>query len=174
MTVSLISSVGADSGGLKEGDSLGAFEVTKVAGALDDAVEPGETLCYRCRYGSRPMVLVFARETGGRVPELLEAIDKTVGANEDSRLKGLLTLMGKNASDLKEDASKIAEATNVKFVPIAVAEEAKTGPMNYKLSDDAEVTIILAIDSQVVATHTSDAAKIDVKSIIREVTEMLN
>jgi len=178
MTLSLAVSVGADEAshkdGLKEGDAIGAFHVTKIAGAVDDAVEPGETLCYRCRYGSRPMVLVFARDTGGRVPELLKAIDKSVGENEESKLKGLLTLMGKDASDLKEDAGKIAEQTDTEFVPVVVAEDTKTGPLNYKLSGDDEVTIILAKDSQVVKTHTFSAAKIDVKSIISEVNEMLN
>lgn len=175
---SLIGSATADEAatndGLQEGDPLGVFHVTKVAGAVGDAVEPGETLCYRCRYGSRPMVLVFARDTGGRVPELLRAMDKTVGENEDAKLKGLLTLLGEDSAALKEDAGKIAAKTDAKLIPVVVAKETKTGPLNYKLSGEAEVTIVLAQDSQVVNTHTTTAAKIDIESIISEVTEMLN
>ncbi len=175
---SLIGSAIADEAakhqGLKKGDPLGVFHVTKVAGAIDDAVEPGETLCYRCRYGSRPMVLVFARETGGKVPDLLRAIDKTVGENEDAKLKGLLTLIGDDAADLKEEARKVAAKADARLVPVAVAKETKTGPLNYKLSADAEVTIVLAQDSQVVKTHVFKAATIDIDTIISEVTEMLN
>ncbi len=178
ITLSLVGFANADKAandqGLKQGDSLGVFYVTKVAGAVDDEVEPGEELCYRCRYGSRPMVLVFARSTGGNVPELLQAIDKAVGENEESKLKGLLTLIGDDAAALKADAEKIAEASGDKLVPVVVAKETKTGPLSYKLSSDAEVTIVLAQDSQVVATHTYDAAKIDVKTIISEATKMLN
>ncbi len=44
---------------LKQGDPIGAFYVTKVAGADEDGVPVGEELCYRCKYGSRPMVMVF-------------------------------------------------------------------------------------------------------------------
>jgi hypothetical protein len=160
--------------GLKQGDAIGVFYVTKIAGAEDDGVEPGEDLCYRCRYGSRPMVMVFARETGGKVPELLKAIDTAVADSEEESLRGLLTLLGEDASALKEVAGEIATSSDVKMVPVAVAKEPKTGPMNYKLAADVPVTIVLAKDSQVVATHTFTAEKIDVDSVMKEVAEMLN
>ncbi len=160
--------------GLKQGDAIGVFYVTKVAGAQDDGVEAGEDLCYRCRYGSRPMVMVFARDTGGKVPELLRAIDLAVAENESESLRGLLTLMGDDATALKNVADKIATSSAVKMVPVAVAKETKTGPMNYRISSDAAVTIVLAKDSQVVATHIFAAEKIDVDSIMKEVAEMLN
>jgi hypothetical protein len=178
MSLSLIATAGADDSttqdGLQEGDPIGVFYVTKVAGAIDDEVEPGETLCYRCRYGSRPMVMVFARDTGGNVPDLLKAIEKSVGENEEAKLKGIMTLIGDDAAALKDDAGKIAERVEAKLVPVVVAKETKTGPLSYRISEDADVTIVLAKDSQVVNTHTFDATKIDVKSVISEVTEMLN
>jgi hypothetical protein len=178
MTLSLIATAGADDSastdGLQAGDPIGVFYVTKVAGAVDDEVEPGETLCYRCRYGSRPMVMVFARDTGGRVPELLKAIEQSVGENEEARLKGIMTLIGEDAATLKNDAGKIAEKVDAKLVPVVVAKETKTGPLSYKISETADVTIVLANDSQVVNAQTFDAAKIDVSSIIGQVKEMLN
>lgn len=33
--------------GLQVGDSVGAFDVTKCGGAVDDGVEVGQKLCYR-------------------------------------------------------------------------------------------------------------------------------
>ncbi len=160
--------------GLKEGEAIGAFYVTKVAGAEDDGVEPGDDLCYRCRYGSSPMVMVFARQTGGKVPQLIKQLDSAVAANEDARLKGLLTLMGEDTAVLKEDAKKIAEKSGAKKVPVVIAKETKTGPLNYKLPSDVEVTIVVAKDSQVVSTHTFAADKIDLPALMREVKQMLN
>ena len=178
MTLGLMATAGADDSatadGLQEGDPIGVFYVTKIAGAVDDEVEPGETLCYRCRYGSRPMVMVFARDTGGRVPELLKALEQSVGENEEAKLKGILTLIGEDAAALKNDAGKIAEKVDAKLVPVVVAKETKTGPLSYKISETADVTIVLANDSQVVNTHTFDAGKIDVNTIIGQVKEMLN
>lgn len=159
---------------LKEGDSIGVFYVTKVAGAEDDGVEPGEELCYRCRYGSRPMVMVFARDTGGKLSDLVQQLDAAVAKNEDSKFKGLITLIGEDAANLKEDASKIAAMAEVKYVPVVVSKETNTGPLNYKLSADAAVTIVVARDSQVVNTHVFDADKIDIAAVMSEVKQILH
>ena len=159
---------------LKQGDPIGAFYVTKAAGAVDDGVEEGEELCYRCRYGSRPMVMVFARDIGGKVPELVKSIDKAVAANEASRLKGLITLLGDDSSTLKSTATKIAAEASVNQVPVVIAKETMNGPSNYKLNPDVDVTVVVASDSQVVVTHTFEADSIDVKLVMNAVKEMLN
>ena len=159
---------------LQQGDSIGVFYVTKVAGAEDDGVEPGEDLCYRCRYGSSPMVMVFARDTTGKVSDLVKSIDAAVAENEEFSLKGLLTLIGEDASRLKEDASQIAKKTGVKHVPIVIAKEMKTGPLNYKLPSESAVTIVVAKDSQVVTIHTFAANGIDIAAVMKEVKQILN
>ena len=159
---------------LKQGDPIGPFYVTKAAGAADDGVEEGEELCYRCRYGSRPMVMVFARRTGGKVAELVEQIDIAVADNEEAHFKGLLTLLGDDAGALKAAATKFVESASVKRVPVVIAKETKTGPSNYKLSPEADVTVVLASDSQVIETHTFEADSIDIKVVMKTVTRMLN
>lgn len=159
--------------GLKQGDPIGAFRVTKVAGAEDDGVEPGDDLCYRCRYGSRPMVMIFARDTGGKVTDLVQKLDVAVGENEESRLSGLLTFIGAEASELKTKATEFAKASGVKRVPVVVAKDAKTGPLAYQISD-AAVTIVVAKDSQVIAAHAFDADSIDVAKVMQEVKQMLD
>lgn len=161
------------SSGLQAGDPIGAFYVTKAAGAVDDSVEVGQSLCYRCRYGSSPMVMVFARETAGDVPALLKALDKAVAEHEDARLKGLLTLLGEDAAALKQDAEKIAAKASAQLVPVVVAKETQTGPESYQISADDDVTVILAKDSQVVSAHTFAANNIDVQAVIQSATAML-
>lgn len=160
--------------GLKEGDAIGVFYVTKVAGAVEDGVEPGDDLCYRCRYGSQPMVMVFARQTGGKLPELAKQLDAAIAKNEEAKLKGLLTLMGDDAVALKEQGKVIAQTSSVKKLPVVIAKDTKTGPLNYRLSSKDEVTIVLAKDSQVVATHVCSAEKIDLAAIMGQVSQMLD
>ena len=160
---------------LQAGDAIGAFYVTKVAGADDDGVEAGEQLCYRCRYGSSPMVMVFARDTGGKVNKLVKEIDVAVQANEDARLKSFVTLLGEDASALKKTAAKFAKKTGSKKVPVTVAKDNVTGPSNYKISDKAAVTVVVANNSQVVASHSFDNAKdVDVSAVMSEVNKILN
>jgi hypothetical protein len=158
---------------LQRGDAVGVFYVTKVAGAVDDGVVPGEQVCYRCRYGSRPIVMVFARRTGGRLTELVRRLDRAVAINRRSSLKGMVTFVGGDATELKQRAASVAEEAAVKKVPVVVAQETETGPANYKLPADAAVTVVVAKDSQVVTTHTYDEDNINVSEVMTEVQQIL-
>ena len=64
--------------GPQVGDSVGAFTVTKVAGNADDGVEAGKSLCYRCKMGQRPVVMVFARTADPKLAQLLKKIEEEV------------------------------------------------------------------------------------------------
>ncbi len=174
LSTSAIAADSATSECLQEGDSIGAFYVTKVAGAEDDGVEVGEELCYRCRYSSRPMVMVFTRSTEGKLPTLVKELDAAVKANEDHQLKGLVTLIGGEKGELKKQGEKFARVAGAKNVPVVVADEIKNGPASYQIADDSEVTIVVAKDSQVVATHIFKADAIDVPAVMKEVRSMLN
>ncbi len=168
--------VGADTATecLKQGDSIGAFYVTKVAGAADDGVETGEELCYRCKYGSRPMVMVFTRKAGAQVNELIGKLDKAVAAHTDAQLKGLVTVLGADQSALKGQAMQIAEQSGAKHIPVVVAAESETGPESYRISPEADVTIVVANEGQVVASHDFAADSLDIAAVMKEVEAMLN
>ena len=159
---------------LKKGDTAGVFYVTKIAGAEEDGVEEGQELCYRCRYGSRPMVMIFARKAGGKIPKLVEVLDNEVDKNQEAQLRGLVTLLGNDAAEVKEVATKVAEKSGAKNVPVVVAKETKTGPENYKLSESADVTVVVASDSQVVSTHEFTADKIDIAMILNDVKQIVH
>ncbi len=168
--------VAADSAsvGLKQGDPIGAFYVTKVAGAEADGVKSGSDLCYRCKYGQRPMVMVFTRSSGEKVTELVAELDKAVAANSDAQLRGFVTVMGSDQSSLKSSAKKIAESSGAKQIPVTVALDSENGPANYQLDPKAEVTVIVADESQVVASHSFSADSVDVAAVIKEVSQLLN
>lgn len=158
---------------LKAGDPIGPFYVTKVAGP-DDNVKTGQTLCYRCKYGSRPMVMVFARETGGKVADLVKQLDTAVAKHEDAELRSFVTLIGGETESLRGTAEKMAKSVGVKNVPITVAEDSENGPSNYKLDPKAEVTVVVAKDSEVKCQHTFTAADIDIAAVMKEVQGLLN
>ena len=160
--------------GLKQGDPIGVFYVTKIAGAEEDGVDVEQEICYRCRYGSRPMVMVFARQTDGKLSELVKELDAAVAQNEASHLSSFVTLLGQDAGKLKTSATELAKKTSAKHIPFVVAKESETGPLNYRLSVDAPVTIVVASDSQVVSARTSATSKIDVDAIMADVKSILN
>ncbi len=154
---------------LKTGETIGVFYVTKIGGAEKDGVEPGEDVCYRCRFGSSPMVMVFARRFGGNVPRLLKEVDLAIARDKKGKLRGLLTLMGDDGDALRKNGKAIADRSGAKRIPVAIAKDAKTGPANYRLPAGVDVTIIIAKNSQVVSVHTFAVDKIDVAAVMKEV-----
>ena len=61
--------------GPQPGDGVGAFTVTKAAGNPSDGVEDGKRLCYRCRMGSRPVVMIFARTADQSLAKLVNELE---------------------------------------------------------------------------------------------------
>ena len=158
---------------LKAGDAIGPFYVTKVTGP-EDGVEIGKTLCYRCRYGARPMVMVFARETGGKVAELTKQLDQAVAKHEDAQLRSFVTLIGGETESLTKEAEKFSKTAEAKNVPVTVAEDNENGPSAYKIDPKAEVTVVLAKDGKVTGQHTFAADSVDVAAVMKEITTLLN
>lgn len=171
---SATSAAGSATQQLKKGEPLGAFVVTKIAGAEDDRVAAGDQLCYRCRYGTRPMVIVFARQTDDRVVQLTKQIETAISDYADADLRGLVTFLGEDASELKDVAAAFATKSSVKQIPVVVAKDNATGPIEYKIDSDAAVTVVLGNDSEVVSSHVfAKADQIDVASLMKQVVAMV-
>jgi len=161
--------------GPQPGDKIGAFDVVKCAGAADDGVDVGNKLCYRCRYGSKPMVMVFARKSDESLASLIKQLDSVVAQNSDKQLKAFVNLVGESR-DAAETAAKTFGAKNsFANVPIVVPEESENGPDNYGINPKAEVTVIVASGGKVTASHayagTPDSAQ--VQEILSDVTKAL-
>lgn len=161
--------------GPQPGDSLGAFMVTKCAGAEADGVEVGQNLCYRCRNGKRPQVVVFTRSTDPKVMELLAKLDKAVDENQDEKLRTFVNLLGEDKDTLSATAKKVAADSKTKNVPVVVPNEFENGPDDYGINAKAEVTVVLASDLGVKASHAVASAKdLDVDAIVKDISKIVN
>ncbi|MBA4016659.1 MAG: hypothetical protein C0483_05675 [Pirellula sp.] len=159
--------------GLAAGEVIGAFQVVKVAGAEGDGLaEKGDQLCYRCKYGPRPQVMVFTRKTDGQVASLTKELNTAVGANSDKKLAAFVNVLGADKDAAEKGAKDLAAHSDVKNVPVVVPVESENGPANYGLNPDAEVTVIIANKTKVVASMGFAAGKLDdaaIASVIKQV-----
>ena len=78
--LSITASAGEVKSGLQVGDSPPPFYVADVTGPA-----AGKKLCYRCKYGARPVVSIFAREMNDDVKQLVSKIDAVVGKNKSEK-----------------------------------------------------------------------------------------
>jgi hypothetical protein len=63
-------------------------------------------LCYRCRYGARPVVSIFTREVNDEVVELIEAV---VAEHEDERMVAFVVLLTNNQAGGERTLKAAAE-----------------------------------------------------------------
>ena len=145
--------------GLPVGDSVPPFNVRDITGP-----NAGKTLCYRCQYGSRPVVTVFTREVTPSVTDLVAKIDAVVGKNKDAKMAAFVCVITEDADKVEKELEGIAKDKKIANTPLTIIE-GKTGPEKYKLSKDAAVTVMMWNESKVVANQSFAKADLDAKAI---------
>jgi len=151
-TVAAVASAEMTSGP-QVGDRVGAFTVTKVAGNPDDGVTDGKSLCYRCRTGARPVVMVFARSADDKLAKLVKEIEEEVEEHADDKLIGFVNMIGGDAKSLTTAAGDFVSKHGIKRVAFVVPEDAKDGPPDFKIAPDADVTVVCYREGKVMSNH---------------------
>lgn len=162
--------------GKQPGDEIGPFYVVKCAGAEDDNVKLGANLCYRCKYGNRPMVMVFSRSSDEKISGLVKKLDSAVAKNNDDDLKAFVNLLGGDRDALEAHAKELGKTAKAPRVPIVVPDEFENGPADYGINPKADVTVILAVKGKVVANRAYGPGQLDDKAvgqILSDVTKIL-
>jgi hypothetical protein len=161
--------------GPQVGDKVGAFTVTKVTGNPDDGVADGKTLCYRCKMGQRPVVMIFARTADEKLAKLLEKLTAEVEEHADTKLTAFVNMIGSDAEALKKEAAEFATKHEIKRVALVVPEDAENGPPDFKIAPEADVTVICYKEGTVKANHAlgKDALCCETIDAIVEASEKL-
>lgn len=139
--------------GPQVGEMVGAFTVTKVAGNPEDGVADGRNLCYRCKMGQRPVVMVFARSADEKLAKLLKKIEEEVEEHQEEKLSSFVNMIGTDAESLKKAAADFATKHAIKRIAFVVPDDAKDGPPDLKIAPDADVTVVCYKGGKVQANH---------------------
>ena len=139
--------------GPQVGEQVGAFTVTKVAGNADDGVDEGKTLCYRCRMGQRPVVMVFARSADEKLAKFLKKLEEEIEEHQDTKLSAFVNMIGTDEENMKKAAADFVAKHGIKRVAFVVPTQAKDGPENFKIAPDADLTVICYREGEVKANH---------------------
>ncbi len=176
--VCMVSAVGAAElkSGLQAGDEVQPFNVVKCSGAIDDGVKLGEELCYRCRYGNKPVVMVFARQTDPALATLVKELDQLIAKNESKKFSAFVNLIGTDQKALEVKAKELGTKNKVERVPVVVPVDLPNGPESYKINPEANVTVLIYKNGTVEANHAiaGKLAEDHVKSIVADTAKILN
>ena len=108
----------------------------------------GQPTCYVCEQADKPTAVVFARTLSDPLGKLLAKLDAEAAKRTDG-FKGWMTLLADKA-DL-DALAKWAQGQGLKGLPVGAVEDVD-GPPAYKLSRDADVTVVLFAGRKVTAT----------------------
>lgn len=156
--------------GPQVGERVGAFTVTKVAGNADDGVEDGKTLCYRCRMGQRPVVMVFARSADDKLAKFVKELEEEIEEHEDAKLAAFVNMIGTDKEALKKAAADFVAKHGITRVAFVVPTESDNGPEDFKIAPDADVTVVCYKEGEVKANHAFAAGGFS-DAMIDEVVE---
>lgn len=157
--------------GLQVGDFPAAFNVADVTGPA-----AGQELCYRCRYGEQPVVSVFARSLDSNVIKLIKDLDAVVGKNRDNRMAAFVVLLSDKPHSQHDELLKAAKEHGIQHTPLTIYQNAK-GPMRYRIHEDADVTVVMWVESDVKANHAFRSADLNgeaIKTIVSDTQKILN
>jgi hypothetical protein len=130
--------------------------------------EAGKYACLYCKYGQRPVAVVFAREITPAVARLLAAIDAETAARDDARLGSFAVFVGDPAR-LSEPIKQLAVAQKIGSCVLSVAEAA---PESYAIAADAAVTVVLYHQLKVKANHAFRAGELEDRAIAAVVADL--
>jgi len=147
--------------GLQVGQRPTPFNVRDCTGPAS-----GKTLCYFCRYGSRPVVSVFTNELNDDVINLVKEIDTTVGKNRAQRMAAFVVLLADDVFAAEKQLKKIAEEQMLRRTPLTIFRDTTTVLREvYAINPDAAVTVMMWDEGKVEVNRTFADAKLDSETI---------
>lgn len=130
------SAVGVESG-LKPGATPQAFQVVDVTGP-----NKGKELCYRCQYGTAPVVAAFINGDATKASKLVADLQKMVDARKSKGLRSFVVFM--SGPEAKDTIQKIGAEQKISIPLVFLPKGTKESDIaSYKINPNTQNTILL-------------------------------
>ena len=94
---------------------------------------------------------------------LVKQVDETVAKNEDKKMAAFLVVLTEDADAVEPKLKELAEKHGIKKVPLTIFE-GTSGPGSYKISKEADLTVLMWKGLKVQANHALEKGKLDAKA----------
>lgn len=131
--------------GLKVGDKVSTFYVRAVTGPLKN-----KSVCYVCRNGDRPVVMLFIRQITPELKTLLKGIDAEIDRSRASGLRSFGVFLPVDGKELLPQVQTLAFDEKINL-PLTIAAAPSDGSAGGTIHPDAAVTVMLYRDQTVTA-----------------------
>lgn len=121
------------------------------------------------------MVAIFTRSISDDLTSLVKQIDEQVAKNEDKKMASFVILLSNDADGDEAKLKALAEKAGIKHVPLTIFDGV-AGPPNYKIAEEAEVTVLHWKERKTLVNHAFAKGKLDkdgVKKVVESTAEIL-
>ncbi len=111
------------------------------------------SVCYVCRNGERPVVMVLSRRVAPPLAELLKGIDAIVDRHRAAGLRSFAVLL---SDDARSDAPRLQTLAFDERIdtPLTLAPTVMSRQPWLRLADDTELCVVLYRNRRILARHT--------------------
>jgi hypothetical protein len=120
-------------------------------------------------------VNVFARELSDNLASLVKKLDAAVEKNQDKQMAGFVVLLTNDPDADESRIKQFQETHGIKNLPLTLFD-GEAGPPNYKLAEEADVTVHMWVKGTVKAQCAFRAGELDaaaIKSVVSSADTIL-
>lgn len=165
-----IAVAGSVTSGPQSGEKVpGPFKVLNITGP-----EAGQTSCQYCNHGTRPVVAIFTKAITPQVAQLIKKIDTARAANEGSGL-GSFVVVCSDAAGMDQQLRSVAQQIGIQKTILTLYKAG--GPEKYRLSPQADATVLLYNHRTVKSNHAFKNAELTgaaCSTILADLAKMLS
>ncbi len=110
------------------------------------------------------MVSVFTRSLSDDLASLVKKIDAAVEKNQSKKMAAFVVLLTDDLDTAEKQLQAFAEKHGIRHTPLT-AFEGRRGPANYRLSDNAELTVLMWVNQKVEVNHAFGPRGLNRKTI---------
>jgi len=135
--------------------------------------ERGRPTCFVCDTGDRPGAIVFARTLSPQLGKLLAQLDAAMGKQQGQKdgLQAWLTMLDDGQADLDGRIVAFSKTHAIRHLPLGAFTDGD-GPPAYRLSREADVTVILFVQRKVTASFAFRAGELTEQAIERIIAQL--
>ena len=122
------------------------------------------------------MVSVFTRKITDDLASLVKEIDNTVNKNSGKKMRAFVVYLGDDPAAAEKKLQALAKEQKITKTPLTVFRT-EEGPPNYRISRDADITVLMWSKRTVKANVTFGKkmlTKKDIENVVKSTAKILN
>ena len=134
----------------------------------------GQMHCFVCETADRPAVIVFARHLSDPLGKLVQGLDQALLDHKAAELRSWVTFLNEDQTAFDPEVVRWGMKQAVRAVALGVFENV-TGPPSYRLSRDAEVTVLLSVKQKVLrsfAFRADELTETAITNVLKAIGEI--